>query len=40
MQVHRVGYRDKGFWKLNDYVIRYVRMVTDEAKRRAKILLF
>ena len=40
MQIHRVGYHIKGFWKLNDYAIRYIRMVTDEAKRRAKILLF
>ena len=40
MQIHRVGYGIKGFWKLNDYAIRYVRMVTDEAKRRAAILRF
>ena len=40
MQIHRVGYHVKGFWKLNDYAIRYTRMVTDEAKHRAKILLF
>ena len=40
MQIHRVGYHVKGFWKLNDYAIRYTRMVTNEAKRRAKILLF
>lgn len=40
MQIKRLGYRVKGFWKLNDYAIRYLRMVTEEAKRRAKILSF
>ena len=40
MQIHRVGYGVRGFWKLNDYAIRYVRMVTDEAKKRAAILEF
>lgn len=40
MQIHRVGYQVRGFWKLNDYAIRYVRMVTNEAKQRAKILSF
>ena len=40
MQIHRVGYHVKGFYKLNDYAIRYARMVTEEAKRRARILLF
>lgn len=40
MQIHRVGHHVRGFWKLNDYAIRYVRMVTNEAKRRANILLF
>jgi len=40
MQIHRVGYGVRGFWKLNDYAIRYVRMVTDTAKKRAVILRF
>lgn len=40
MQIQRIGYGVKGFWKLNDYAIRYIRMVTNEAKRRARILIF
>lgn len=40
MQIHRVGYGVKGFWKITDYAIRFLRMVTNEAKQRAKILTF
>ena len=38
MQIKRLGYQVRGFWKLNDYAIRYTRMVTNEAQDRAKIL--
>ena len=38
LQIRHIGYHVNGFYKLNDYAIRYVRMVTEEAKRRAKIL--
>lgn len=40
MQIIRVGYDVRGFGRLSDYAIRFVRMVTQEAKRRAKILAF
>ena len=40
MQIRRVGYGVRGFWKITDYAIRYARMVTEEAKKRAKILSF
>lgn len=40
MQIRRVGYGVRGFWKITDYAIRYTRMVTKEAERRAKILSF
>lgn len=40
MQIHRIGYRVRGFWKITDYAVRLLRMVTESAKRRAKILAF
>jgi len=40
MQIHSVGYGVRGFWKLNDYAIRFNRMVTKEAEQRAQILAF
>lgn len=40
MQIHRVGYGVRGFWRITDYAIRFLRMVTEQAKQRAKILAF
>jgi len=40
MQVYRLSYRVRGFVKLNDYAIRYTRMVTKKAKHKARVLAF
>ena len=40
MQIHRLSYHVKGFVRLNDYAIRYTRMVTDKAKHKARVLAF
>jgi len=40
MQIHRVGYRVRGFVRLHNYTIRWLRMVTDKAKEKARILAF
>jgi len=40
MQVQRLSYGVKGFVRLHDYAIRWSRMVTDKAKRKARILAF
>jgi transposase InsO family protein len=40
MQIYRIGYGIKGFWRITDYAIRYGRMVTEKAKHKAKILAF
>ncbi len=40
MQIHRISYGLKGFVRLADYAIRWTRMVTDKAKRKARILAF
>lgn len=40
MQIHKVGYRVKGFVRLANYAIRWTRMVTDKAKEKAHILAF
>ena len=40
MQIHRISYGIKGFVKLANYAIRWSRMVTDKAKRKARILAF
>lgn len=40
MRIIRVGYGVRGFGRVTDYAIRWSRMVTQEAERRAKILAF
>lgn len=40
MQIRRIGYGIRGFGRITDYAIRWTRMVTQQAKRRAKILSF
>lgn len=40
MQIHRLSYGIRGFVRLSDYAIRWQRMVTEQAKRRARILAF
>ena len=40
MHVQRVSYQVKGFVRLNDYAIRYFRMVTEQAKKKLSVLLF
>ncbi len=40
MQIHRISYGVRGFVQLADYAIRWTRMVTDKAKRKARILAF
>lgn len=40
MQIRRIGYGVKGFWRITDYAVRFLRMVTETAKHRAKILAF
>jgi transposase InsO family protein len=40
MQVFRVFYGVRGFAKLNDYAIRWTRMVTEKAQQKFKILAF
>lgn len=40
MQIQRISYGVKGFVRLADYAIRYVRMITDKAKHKAIILVF
>lgn len=40
MQIHRISYGVKGFVRLHNYAIRWIRMVTDKAKRKARILAF
>lgn len=40
MQIQRIGYGIGGFGRITDYAIRYFRMVTETAKKRAKILIF
>ena len=40
MQIKRIGYGIKGFYRITDYAIRYTRMVTKKAKKRAEILAF
>lgn len=40
MQIIRVGVGLRGFGRITDYAIRYFRIVSNEAKRRVKILNF
>ncbi len=40
MQVQRLSYGIKGFVRITDYAIRWLRMVTEKAKQKAKILSF
>lgn len=40
MQIKRISYGVRGFVRLANYAIRWQRMVTEEAKRRARILAF
>lgn len=40
MQVIRLSYGIRGFARLSDYAIRWERMVTEQAKRKARILAF
>lgn len=40
MQIHYVGYGVRGFGRLADYAIRWQRMVTLQAKHRARVLIF
>ncbi len=40
MQIKRVGYGVRGFGRVTSYAIRWLRMVTDKAKQKLKILAF
>lgn len=40
MQVFRVFYGVRGFAKLNDYAIRWTRMVTEKAQHKLKVIKF
>lgn len=40
MQVHRLSYHVKGFVSLADDAIRWMRMVTEKAKHKLKVLIF
>lgn len=40
MQIIRLSYGVKGFVRITDYALRYVRMVSDKAKHKARVLAF
>lgn len=40
MQIHRLSYGVKGFVSLNEYAIRWLRMVTQKAQHKYKVLAF
>lgn len=40
MQIIRVGYGVRGFGRITDWAIRWSRMVTQEAEKRARVLIF
>lgn len=40
MQIHHIGYRIKGFYKLAKIGLLWDTMITEEARRRLKILEF
>lgn len=40
MQIIRIGYGVRGFGRMMDSAIRWIRMITEEAKKRYKILIF
>ena len=40
MRIQRISYGIRGFQRITDYGIRWLRMVTEEAKQRARILAF
>jgi len=40
MQVHRLSYHVRGFVSLADDAIRWMRMVTEKAKHKLKVLIF
>jgi transposase InsO family protein len=40
MQIKRIGYGIRGFGRITSYAIRWTRMVTEQAKKRARIISF
>ena len=40
MQIHRINYHVRGSGRLADYAIRFLRMITEQAQRKARILTF
>jgi transposase InsO family protein len=40
MQIRRIGYGVRGLGRVADYAVRWSRMVTEEAQRRARVLAF
>lgn len=40
MRIQRLSYNIRGFQRITDYAVRWIRMVTDEAKKRVQILTF
>lgn len=38
MHIVRIGWGIRGFQRLAGYATRYIRMVSEEAKRRARVL--
>ena len=40
MQIHRVSYGVRGFVRLANYALRWVHMLTDKAKHKARVLAF
>lgn len=40
MHIHRISYGLRGFGRITDYALRWAYMVTEQAKRRARIIAF
>ena len=40
MQIHRISYGVRGFVKVADYALRWAYMITEKAKRKARVLAF
>lgn len=40
MQIHRIGFKVKGFYRLADYAVRWSYMISATAKHRARVLQF
>ncbi|MEK7094812.1 MAG: hypothetical protein AAB886_01760 [Patescibacteria group bacterium] len=40
MQIKHIGAGVRGFVRITDYAIRWAHMVTENAKKRARILIF